>query len=190
MRPIAILALLALTSPVLAAEKDLTLEVVANKKSYAWPFALVPKEFDAHLLELLAKQKKGEAVEFPKPAAVDLTLRITNSGKEAVTIHVGGDPNVFKFTLKGPGVIEANPMRAFTADFRNPMAVALEPGKSHDIPVTSLADGFRGASRFVYPTAPGEYKLSATYQLVTEAGQKGPLLEAKPIDIAIEEPKK
>ena len=53
----------------------------------------------------------------------------------------------------------------------------------------SLADGFRRMSRFIYPTAPGEYTISATYQLATEDGGKGPLLKSGEAKFKIAEPK-
>jgi len=163
------LVILAAAASVSAAE-PLELKLVANKATYAWPYTAPPKEFDAKLQDLLAKHKKGEAVEFPGPATVDLVLRITNTGKENRTIRVDGDPNLWTFTLKGPGVIEVSPRLAFTTDFRGPKPVVLEPGKSHEIPVKRLADGFRGGSRYIYPTAPGEYTLSATYLLAGAVG--------------------
>ena len=172
-----------------AAEPPLELKIVASKANFAWPYTAPPKEFDAHLQELLAKHKKGEVVEFPGPPDVHLTLKITNTGKENRTVHVGGDPNQWTLTLKGPGVVEVSPRLAFTTDFRAAKAVVLEPGKSYDIPVKKLADGFRGVSRYIYPTAPGEYTLSATYLLAAGDGAKGETLKAAEIKITFEDKK-
>jgi hypothetical protein len=183
------LAFLIAAAPVRAAEPPLELKLVAGKATYAWPYTAAPKEFDAHLQDLVARHKKKENVKFPDPPGIDLVLRITNTGKENRTIHVGGDPNQWTFTLKGPGVVEVVPRLAFTTDFRSAKPVVLEPGKSHDIPVKKLADGFRGGSRYLYPTAPGEYTLSATYLLAAGEGAKGETLTAAAIKITFEDKK-
>ena len=72
---------------------------------------------------------------------------------------------------------------------REPKATVLDPGKSVEVPVRALADGFRRASRYLYPTAPGEYTLSATYQLTTAAGAKGPLLKSGEVRFKIHDRK-
>ena len=170
-----------------SADPPLELKLVAAKATYPWPYTAPPKEFDAHLQDLLAKHKKGENVQFPAPPEIDLVLKITNTGKEARTIHVGGDSNQWTLTLKGPGVVDVSPRLAFTTDFRGPKEVVLEPGKSHEIPVKKLADGFRGGSRYIYPTTPGEYTLSATYLLAAGAGAKGQTLASEAVKITIED---
>lgn len=172
-----------------AAEPPMELKLLAAKAAYPWPYPDTAKEFDTRVQDLIGKQKKGEAVEFPAPPAVDLVLQITNPGKEARTIHVGGDPNQWTLTLKGPGVVVVEPRLAFTTDLRMPTTVVLEPGKSHDIPVKKLADGFRGAGRYLYPTAPGEYTLTATYLLATADGAKGTTLTSDAVKITVADKK-
>src|SRR5262249_53133521 len=182
--PAAACGLALVAGPAPADEKStIELKLVANKESVAWPYAQGPKEFDTALQELVQKQKKGEFVQFPAPPAVDLVLRITNTGKDKTTIHVDGDPNVFTLTVKAPGVVTVQQALPTTADFRLPKAVVREPGKSHDIPVKQLADGFRRAGRYIYVTAPGEYTISATYQLATAEGAKGPLLKSGDVKV-------
>jgi hypothetical protein len=78
-----------------------------------------------------------------------------------------------------------NPI-AFPAIFVQPQAVTLAPGKSHEIAVTTLADGRRGLARLVFWTGPGEYKLSAKYTLADAKGGKGPELTSEPIKITVE----
>jgi hypothetical protein len=92
-------------------------------------------------------------------------------------------------TLTGPGVVTAKSGGAFTTDFRLPKAILLEPGKNHEIAITSLADGHRRAERYIYPTAPGEYKLSATYQLTNADGAKTTLLKSSEVKFKVEEPR-
>jgi hypothetical protein len=186
--------LVSLTDAAPADEKKdagpLVLKIKANKDKYAWDAGgKTPKEFKKALEEIAEAMKKNPrpAVKLPDPPKVDLVLEIVNDGKEDVTVHVGGDPNVYTLELKGPGVMTFTPPLAFTREFRVPKAVVIAPGKSYDIPVTQLKDGFRGASRFIYWTEPGEYTLTATYQLSDARGEKGALLKSKEIKLKVEE---
>jgi hypothetical protein len=189
------LALFALAVPLRAEEKakgagPLELKVVAKKDTYAWDAGgKTPKEFKKLLDDLAEAIKQGKDVKLPEPPAVDLVLQVVNTGKEEVTAYVAGDTNVFTLELKGPGVASLAPQLAFTADFRLPKAVTLAPGKSYDVPLKRLVDGFRGASRYVYWTEPGEYTLTATYQLSDADGGKGALLKSAPVKIKVEEKK-
>lgn len=180
-------ALSVLAAPAARADEKepLELKLVLKKDKYDWPYDLAPADLEAKLKE--AAKKKGAGL--PRPPAVDLVLRITNAGKEKVTVYVNGDPNTYTLTLKGPGVQTATPLLAFTADFKFPKPIGLEPGKSHDVPVKALSDGFRGASRYVFPTAPGEYTLSATYQLSDRDGGKAAVLQGNEVKLTIEKPK-
>jgi hypothetical protein len=95
-----------------------------------------PAEYKKQLDDVAAGQKKGDEVTVPKPPAVDLVLQLTNTSDKAVTIYVGGDPNVWTFELSGgDGAVALDSALAFTQEFRLPKAVALAPGKSHEIPV-------------------------------------------------------
>jgi hypothetical protein len=162
------------------------LKIVVKKETYPWPYDLKPKEFEAKLQEII---KKKAVDQLPKPPAVDLVLQFTNTTKEKQTIYVEGDPNLLTLTVKGPSVVPANAGRAFTTDYRLPKAVELEPGKSHEVSIKALADGFRRASRYIYPTSPGEYTISASYQLSTQDGGKAALLKSGEAKFKIEEPK-
>jgi hypothetical protein len=163
----------------------LELKIVVKKETVAWPYELGPKEFEAKLNQGIKNKERN----LPKPPAVDLVLTITNTSKEKMTIHVEGDANTLTLTLKGPGVVTANTGGAFTTDFRFPRSVDLEAGKSFEIPVKSLADGFRRASRYLYPTAPGDYTITATYQLATADGGKGAVLKSGEAKLTIAAPK-
>ncbi|MCI0702006.1 MAG: hypothetical protein L0241_13065 [Planctomycetia bacterium] len=166
-----------------------SLKIVAKKDKYKFDGGgKTAKEYKAHLEELAAKAKKGELRMAPKPPAVDLVLQLTNTSKEEVTIYVGGDPNIYTFELTGgAGTVTMNSGLAFTADFRLPKAVTLAPGKSYEIPVKQLSDGGRGASRYVFWTGPGDYKLAAKYTLSDKNGGKGAVLESEPVKITVTE---
>jgi len=176
-----------LAGPAAAEEKmPIELKLVLRKETYDWPYAQGPKEFEAALQDLQKRRQQAKEARFPDPPALDLALQLTNTGKEKTTVYVEGDANVLTLTLKGPAVVTVEPGLAFTAELREPKATVLEPGKGVEIPVKRLADGFRGASRYLYPTQPGEYTLSATYQLTTAGGGKGPLLKSGEIGFKLE----
>jgi hypothetical protein len=179
-----------LCTTVAAQEKPVVeLKLIAKKETYPWPYGLGPKELEQSLKELIQQRKQMEAVEFPTPPAVDLVLEIKNTGSERTTVYIDGDVNVLTLQLKGPGVVTADPGLAFTADLRPSKPTELAPGKSVEIPIKYLADGFRRGGRYIYPTAPGEYTIAATYQLATAEGAKGPVLKSGEVKLKIEEKK-
>lgn len=165
------------------------LKVVSKKDKYVFDGGgKTPKEYKEDLEALVKNLEKGERVRPPKPLAVDLVLQLENTSKEAVTVYVGGDTNIYKFELTGgAGVVNVNNPVAFTADFRLPKAVTIEAGKSYEIPVKGFADGQRGISRLVYWTGPGEYKLTATYILANKDGGKGAELKSEATKIVVAE---
>ena len=190
---LALVALFASASMVSADEKKpagpLTLKLIAKTDKYKFDGGgKTLKEYKKHLEELAAKADKGELLRPPTPLKVDLVLQITNTSKEDVTIFVGGDPNYYTFDLTGgAGTVAMNSGLAFTLEFRSPNPVTLAPGKSHEITVKQLADGHRNASRYVFWTGPGEYKLSAKYALSNKDGGKGKVLESNTVKITVEQ---
>jgi hypothetical protein len=198
MRTLTVFAsLLAAAVPVAAEEpKDkpagpITLSVVSKKDKYVFDGAgKTPAEYKKQLEETAKLLSEGaEKVRPPKALPVDLALVLTNTSKEAVTVYVGGDTNVYTFELTGgSGAVAMNNPIAFTADFRLPKAVSIDPGKTHEIPVQVLADGSRGLSRLVFWAGPGEYKLTAKYRLAKNAdGEPGPELKSEPTKIVVAE---
>lgn len=167
----------------------LTLKLVLKKDKVVFDGqGETPAEFKKMLETLQEAIKKGEfRGNPPKLTPFDVTLQIVNTSDKDQTLTVGGDANQYNFTLKGPGMVALSPPLAFTADFRLGKEITLAPGKSHDINLKQLADGFRGASRMVYWTGPGEYTLSATYQLAGPDGGKGPLLTSAPVKFKVVE---
>jgi hypothetical protein len=169
----------------------ITLSVVSKKDKYIFEGAgKTPKEYKEELEKTAKLLAEGaEKVRPPKPLAVDLALVLTNTSKEAVTVFVGGDTNVYTFEVTGgAGAVAMNNPVAFTADFRLPKAVTIQAGKTHEIPVKVLADGSRGFSRLVFFGGPGEYKLAAKYRLAKDAnGEQGPELKSEPVKIVVAE---
>ena len=190
---LAVAAMLGFGATVSAEDKKpagpVTLKLVAKTDKYKFDGGgKTPAEFKKQLEDVAAQQKAGKLATPPKPPAVDLVLKLTNTSDKEVTIYVGGDPNVYTFELTGgSGVATLNSGLAFTADFRLPKAVTLAPGKAHEIAVKQLSDGSRGMSRYVYWTGPGEYKLSAKYTLSDKDGGKGTELKSEPVKITVTE---
>lgn len=167
----------------------IVLKVVSKKDKYVFDGGgKTPKEYKAHLEDVAAKIAAGKEIAPPRPLTVDLVLQLENTSKEKQTVYVGGDPNVYTFDLSGgAGVVNMNNPVAFTADFRLPRAVVIEPGKTYDIPVKAFADGNRGFSRLVFWTGPGEYTLAAKYTLADKDGGKTAELKSEPIKIKVDE---
>ncbi len=172
-----------------AAASPIQLTLIAKKDKYKFDGGgKTPTEYKKYLEELAEQSKQGQLVQPPPPPAVDLVLELKNTSDREVVIYVGGDPNVYTFELTGgAGSVAMNSGLAFTADFRLPKAVTLGPGKTHEIPIKQLSDGSRGASRYVYWTGPGEYKLSVKYTLSDSDGGRGTELKSEPVKISVTE---
>jgi len=120
-------------------------------------------------------KKKLEGAKGRPPAAptVDLAIEIKNTSDKPVKVWSAGDPVMLELELKGKGALTLNPNLAFTREFRSPTAAEIAPGKSLSIPIKSLTSGFRGASKFTYWTAPGEYELVAKFKTGMNPAPKG-----------------
>jgi hypothetical protein len=176
--------------PSVAADPESLELAIVGKKSLDWPYPESQKDFETLLADQRAREKAGEKrVFWPAPPDIDLDLCITNTGKDKVSVYLGDGPSQLTLTLKGPGVTTANPGYSTAAELRQTHEVVLKPGKFLRIPLKRLADEVGGSQRLIYPTAPGEYTLSATYQLLTADGRKGPLLKSDEIKLQIKEKK-
>jgi hypothetical protein len=94
---------------------------------------------------------------------VELTLEVRNTGNKEIKILVGGDGASVMLDLKGPGAVHVQPNIPRTLEYRMSKAVAVAPGKSYVLTLTSLSFGNRGDSDLAYWTKPGDYTLTATY---------------------------
>jgi hypothetical protein len=167
----------------------ITLTLVAKSDKYKFDGGgKSSAEYKKDLEDAAKIQESGKAARPPKAPAVDLVLVLKNTSKEDVTLYLGGDANTYTFELTGgAGTATLKSERAFTADFKLPKAVTLAAGKTHEIPVKELSDGFRGAGRHVYWTGPGEYKLAARFVLSNNEGGKGTELRSEPVKITVTE---
>jgi len=173
------------------APKGLELKIVLKSDSfeYGGKGGLAQLKTD---LEAVGK-KDGKlgfgAKNLPPVFPIALDLVITNTGKEAQTVYILGDPNVWEFTTTGPGVKVVRYNLAQTLEFRLPQLTVIEAGKSFRIPVGQLEDGSRGRGRRTYLTAAGEYKLTATYKLANQEGDIMGTLQSEPVKLTVTEAK-
>ncbi len=165
------------------------LRVVSKKDKYVFDGSgKTAKEFKAELEDLAKRQANGERIDPPKRIPVDLVLQLENTSKENVTVYVNGTANIYTLDLTGGGGVVCLENTVIMPNYiRQPTAVSIEPGKSHEIPIGSLADGRRENARLIYWTGPGEYKLAAKFILLDQKGGKLGELKSEPIKINVVE---
>lgn len=153
--------------------------LIANKDTYT----LDPAQSGQAFRDKLEAARKANRPAPGMPPKVDLTLRITNNTDAPITLRIGGDESRVVLKLEGPGAVTIPNLIAMTMDFRMGTPVTLEPGKSHDIAITSLAFGMRGVSEYAFWTEPGDYTLAAT--LVAAEGEGQRAAASEPIKIKV-----
>ena len=110
------------------------------------------------------KPGKNKLPKMPQPPKVDLKLVLKNISDKEIQIYNTGDPVMIDLELSGSGAVMMTSGLAMTMDYRMPKAVKLEAGKTLEIPITSLAGGKRGMSKYSYWTKAGEYELKASFK--------------------------
>ena len=158
--------------------------MVANKESYVLDPAQAGKEF-RDKVEQLRGAGRGGGANAPMPPGVDLTLKITNTSEKAVRFEVGGDSSVVRLEVKGPGAVTWERMVPMTREFRMGTPVTLEPGKSHEMKISSLAAGERGMTQYSYWTEPGEYTVGATLRVTMEGEEKPTEMLASSVKVKV-----
>lgn len=152
-----ILALLALAvTPTLTLAEPVKLELKVPS-----PWTLDTGEMTVEAFAETVK-KAEEGPDLPPAQKIDLIVRLKNTSDDPVDVWTSGDPVMLTLELKGPGAADKVVSRFFTREFRIPKATTIKPGESHEMKLSALDHGFRGAERRAYITAPGEYTLSAT----------------------------
>jgi hypothetical protein len=160
----------------------LTATLIANQDTYPLERAKSGKLFRDELDQLKNARGGGR---LPAPPNVDLTLRITNTTEQNVTITTGGDDSQIGLKLEGPGAVTMENMVAMTMEFRIGKPVTIAPGKSFDIKVTSLAFGMRGISQYAYWTELGEYTMTTTLTYGTMDEKQGKVT-SEPVKLKVE----
>jgi len=163
--------------PVPTEMKGLKAELVARKTEYRLDSAYRKKGF--------AKELKKSRGKEPEPPQVYLELVLTNTGDAPVEIRPGSDGQILELTLEGPGAVTHARHVMMTSEFRMGERVVIAPGKKHTIPITRLAFGLRGVSKYAYWTKPGDYKLGALLRLPEP--NTGKFVVAKPVALKVVE---
>jgi hypothetical protein len=109
------------------------------------------------------------------PTKVEMELEFKNTGTSAVQIWVGGDSTLLTLNLQGNGARTAEVKPTPSNKVIPPVVVKIPAGKSHRIPLTELAYGFRNESIYAYITETGQYHLSATFRTAISPAPKKPL---------------
>ena len=126
-------------------------------------YTLDPAQSGPEFVKKLKESEKDMGKTPPLPPAVEMTLELTNIGKDPVTIPLGGDLTHLEIKLEGPGAVTIGYAKMHTMEFRLGKPTPIEPGKSLAIPITRLLYGQRGDSFACYWTLPGTYTLTTSY---------------------------
>jgi hypothetical protein len=167
----AVIVVLFAASLAAAADEKLPVEVrlIANKTSYKLDLG---GKTAAEFKELLAKAGKSGGI-LPTPPAVDLQFEVVNTSDKAIQIWHKGDPVRLVLDVTGPDAMRVHSNRPMTLEFRLPVPMTLEPGKSLQIPITSLTFGHRGVSEMAYWMKAGEYSIVANFHTAISPAPKG-----------------
>ena len=143
--------------------------------------------------------REGEKSGALVPATrVELQLEIRNTGISEIRIWVGGDDTLLSLDLQGTGPMMVSSKVKPTPGVVPPVVVTIPAGKSHKIPLTSLAHGFRNQAKHTYITEIGDYQLSATYKTAVSPAPSGSrrlaadfgevILKSAPIEFYVKRP--
>jgi RNA polymerase sigma factor (sigma-70 family) len=129
---------------------------------------LVAKK-DTYRLDLGAefrKQLQGKTAgkQLPDAPKVDLALEFGNVGDAEIRFWVGGDYTELQLELDGPKPVHVTATNKIANEQLYPEVIKLAPGKTYQLPITSLQYGLRNLANRAYWTEPGEYQLTASYR--------------------------
>jgi hypothetical protein len=153
--------------PKIEAEKSpLEAKLIAKTDSYKLAADQSGKDF-------AEKLKAPDRKELPEPPKVDLVLELKNPTDKPVTVVLDSDAGALDLVLEGPGAVTVEGRKIFTREFRIGKEKVIEPGKTLELPITSLKFGFRGVAQHAYWTEPGEYKIAAVLRWPDPAAAAG-----------------
>jgi RNA polymerase sigma-70 factor (ECF subfamily) len=162
----------------------LALRLVPKRTTYPLDFKGLSRE------EYCTSLRPG--IECPSAPEVDLSLRVTNFGRQNLRLRMRGSANHYGWHLQGPGVVFVPQIRASAVGRRElPEEVTLNPSQTITLlDVSSLTSwgalgGNAGkpnvaafsASRTAYWTSPGEYTLAAEYKLWISPAPPGAVVD-------------
>ena len=161
MKTLLLSSLIALLASLAAmAELPLKLELMAPKE----PVTL--KKVDL--------EKPGVGAAAPK-VDITLTYRITNTGKEKITLEHGGDATTNTLSITGPGAVDSPYKGMMTMEFRMGKPITLAAGESKEFEIKGLKYGKRDMSYWSI-TKSGDYEVTMTYN--TRSGREKVVLKS------------
>ena len=119
-------------------------------------------------------EKPGRGGAAPR-VGINLSYRITNTGKKDITFNHGRDDTTNLLVIKGPGAIEVPYNGPMTADYRMGAPLTIKPGESKEFEIVGLKYGTRDMSYWSINKA-GDYEVSMTYR--TRIGGEGFFLKS------------
>lgn len=157
--------LLTPTDPIVldAKNKALLVEITAALKEKqtivaSWEKDPTGKRDFTRLLKLDTIIAKGTQLK----QGITLTLRLTNTSEEAITINYGEDTSTNTLIIDGPGALNLKFNGMMTADYRMGAPTKIAPGKSMEFSVTELRYDKRDFSRWLLTKA-GEYAIQLKF---------------------------
>lgn len=151
----------------------------------------LPAETRGAAFREAAKKAAKEGSAAATVPTVNAELRIRNTGKDPVTLKLGGDESTISLELSGPGAVNVELMMPMSMEFRFGQAVTIRPGAEHVIPLPTLRSGMRGVVRAAWWTEPGDYELGAQLHCMLDRAGGEPVgidLTAKPAKFTVTAP--
>jgi hypothetical protein len=106
---------------------------------------------------------------------VKLRMRLTNTGKNPLTIRYGPDTSCVVLTVRGRGALNLPYGGLMAADLWIGRPVTLAPAGSKEFVITELRHGSRDLDRWLI-TRPGDYEISVRFSTMGIAGDIGEAL--------------
>lgn len=94
---------------------------------------------------------------------IELTYRITNTGKKEITLEHGGDATTNFLEVKGPGADDKPFKGAMTMEMRMGKPITIAAGGSMEFTIKGLKYGKRDFSHWVI-SKPGEYEVTLIHK--------------------------
>jgi hypothetical protein len=96
-------------------------------------------------------------------------MRLTNTGKDPVTLRYGPDLGRNVLQVRGRGALEVPYNGPVSADLRFGQPVSIVPGGSKEFVIAELRHGSRDLDRWLL-TRPGKYEIRVVFSTVLRVG--------------------
>jgi len=99
-------------------------------------------------------------------------MRLTNTGKDPLTILYGPDSSCIVLSVRGSGAVNLPYGGLMSADLWIGQPVTLAPGGSREFVITELRYGSRDLDRWLI-IRPGDYEISVGFSAMAMVGNAG-----------------